>query len=346
MTGARQLTLWSTILILGGSPSLPGQDQPSFSIDVEIVPVIATVRDKEGHLVTDLEKGDFILEEEGEPQEIRYFARETDLPLTIGLLIDSSLSQRSVLQEEREASYQFLEQVLLPERDLVFVISFDVDVELLQDLTNDLSPLQDSLQDVRLPNEGGRRQQVGTVLYDAVFLSADELLREQSGRKALILLSDGVEFRSMTDSQGAIEAAQRSDTLIYGIRYYDEHSYSRSGGGGMGRGGGGRGRSGRFPGGGPGGGPGGSPGGWGGGRPRDGEEVLTELTEETGGSLFEVSKKLSLKEIFNQIEAELRSQYILGYTPKDSESGDYRRIKVKTRNKKLDVQSRAGYYAK
>lgn len=273
---ARHLTLWSTLLIFGFSPSLPGQDQPSFSIDVDIVPVIATVRDKEGHLVTDLEKGDFILEEEGKPQQIEYFARESDLPLTIGLLIDSSLSQRSVLQEEREASYQFLEQVLRPERDLVFVISFDVDVELLQDLTNNLSPLQDSLQDVRLPSDGGRRQQVGTVLYDAVFLSADELLQEQSGRKALILLSDGVEFRSMTDSQGAIEAAQRSDTIIYGIRYFDERSYSRGAGRGMGRSG--RGRPGGFPGGGPGGGPGGR----GGGRPRDGEEVLKELTEETG----------------------------------------------------------------
>ena len=309
--------------------ALHAQDDPSFKVEVDVVQVIVTVRDQDGRLLTDLTKEDFLIKEDGRPQEIDYFLREADLPLTIGLLVDSSMSQRGILQEEREASFQFLEQVLRPEKDLVFVIGFDVDVELLQDPTNDLKPLRDSLDDIRVPSEGGRQQRIGTVLYDAVFLSADELMSSQSGRKAFIILSDGVEVRSVTDSYTAIEAAQRSDTLIYGIRYYDEKAYA-----GMGRGGG-RGRRS----------PGGRPGGRGGGRSRDGEEVLRELTEATGGGLFQVSKNLSLENIFDQIEEELRSQYILGYAPDiEDSSKSYRRIEVKTRNKKLKVKSRAGYY--
>jgi VWFA-related protein len=330
------------ILVFSGwlFPALYPQDQPSFSVEVDVVPIIVTVRDKDGQLVTNLVRKDFILEEEERLQEIEYFVKEADLPLTLGLLVDSSMSQRTVLEEERKASFQFLQQVLRPDKDQVFVISFDVDVELLQDPTNDLGTLRDSLDEVQLPHSQGRRQQIGTVLYDAVFLSADEIMHDQSGRKALILLSDGVEFRSILDSDDAIEATQRSDTIIYGIRYYDDRSYSR-GRGGMG--GGGWGRPGRFPGGGPGGIPGRNPGGWGGDGPRDGEEVLKELTEETGGSLFEVTKKLSLSQIFDQIEAELRSQYILGYRPTGDSNG-YRRIQVKTKDKSLSVRSRAGYY--
>lgn len=317
-------------------PLLHAQEPSSFSIEVAFVPVVATVRDNDGHLITDLRKEDFILEEQGKRQEIKYFAREADLPLTIGLLVDSSMSQRGILQEEREASFQFLEEVLRPHRDLVFVISFDVDVELLQDLTGDLAPLQASLKEVQVPSSGGRGQQIGTVLYDAVFLSADEIMQEQAGRKAVILLSDGVEFRSMVNSEAAVEAAQRSDTIVYGIRYYDDKAYSRGGRGGMGGGGGRRG----IPGGGPRG-----PGGSGGGKMPDGKAVLNRLSEETGGRLFEVSKKLSLSEIFDEIEEELRSQYILGYTSTDEESDDdYRRITVTTRNKKLKVHSRTGYY--
>ena len=332
----RSISLWAAVAACTLFPLIYAQEQPSYSVEVDIVPIIATVRNDDGQLVADLSREDFVLEEEGRRQEIEYFAREADLPLTIGLLVDSSMSQRRILQEEREASYQFLQQVLRPEKDLVFVISFDVDVELLQDLTNDLTPLQASLEEVQVPSGGDRGQRIGTVLYDSVFLSSDEIMQEQSGRKALILLSDGVEVRSLVDSNAAIEAAQRSDTVIYGIRYYDEDSYSGGGWGGMSRGGG-QGRSGRFPG------PG--PGGTRGGRPPDGKEVLEELSEETGGRLFEVSKKLSLSQIFEEIEEELRSQYILGYTPKEAESnGDYRRITVKTRNKKLKVQSRAGYY--
>jgi VWFA-related protein len=323
-------------------PLLCAQQQPSFSVEVDVLQIVATVRDGEGRLVTNLGKEDFILEEEGSPQEIEYFVRAADLPLTIGLLVDSSMSQRGILQEEREASYRFLDEVLRPEEDRVFVISFDVDAELLQDLTSDLRPLQDSLKEVQVPSSEDRRRRVGTVLYDAVFLSSDEIMQEQSGRKALILLSDGVDFGSLVKPNVAIEAAQRADTIIYGIRYYDKNAYSRAGGG-MGRGG----RGGRPPGSGPGGNPGGRPGGQGGGRPPDGKAVLKELSQETGGTLFEVSKKISLDEVFAQIEEELRNQYIIGFTPKPGDGDDdYRRIRVKTKDKELTVQSRSGYYSK
>jgi VWFA-related protein len=249
------------------------------------------------------------------------------------------MSQRRILQEEREVSFVFFEQVLRPEFDQVFVISFDVDVELLQDLTNKLNSLEDSLRDIRIPSREDSRQ-IGTILFDAVYLAADEVMIGQSGRKAFILISDGVDTGSMISMDTAIESSQREDTIIYSIRFYDEQAYQggRSRGkhpGGMGRG------TGRFPGGG-----GGGPNRRGGGQriPPDGKAILKKLSSETGGTLFEVSKKLALHEVFRRIEEELRNQYILGYRPQDGGSDGFRKIELRTKNKKLKVQTRSGYY--
>ncbi|MFQ5739559.1 MAG: VWA domain-containing protein [Acidobacteriota bacterium] len=299
------------------------QPAPTFSAQVEVVQILATVRDQSGRLVNDLDKEDFILEEEGERQTIQFFSRQSDLPLILGLLVDTSMSQRRILESEREASFQFFEQVLRPEEDLAFVVGFDVEVALLEDLTGSRRKLLAALEDLRVPTRDGAGSlpPIGTVLFDAVFLAADEVLRDQAGRKALVLISDGVDFGSMVSAEEAIEAAQRADSIIYGIRYYDAGSY-------------------RFP----------ARRKWRRRRRKptaDGQKTLKQLSVETGGSLFEVDKKQTLKQIFERIQEELRSQYSIGYTPAANHPGSgFRRLRLKTRNGALRVQSRTGYYPK
>lgn len=336
---------------------------PTFSADVNVVNVFATVRDKEGHIVTNLNKEDFVLQEDGRPQTIRYFSREADLPLTLGLLVDTSLSQWSVLGEERTASYAFFERILREEKDQAFVIHFDREVELLQDLTNSRQKLEKALLALDIPHRdgqtrggggnprggggypgggggyprggsrgggGGLRQLIGTALYDAILLASDELMKKQKGRKALVVLSDGVDSGSKVPITQAIEAAQRSDSLIYSIYFASNEAY---GGGYGGWGGRGMGRR-------------------GGGMPRrqgerpDGRKVLQRLSTETGGTFFEVSKKKPIDKIYQAVDEELRSQYSLGYTPdRPNSEGGYRRITLATDKKGMVVQTREGYYA-
>lgn len=245
------------------------QQAPTISVNVKVVNVLATVRDKQGQIARSLTKDDFTIEEDDRPQTISYFARETDLPLTLGLLVDTSLSQRRVLDQERSASYTFLDQVLRVNKDLAFVIHFDREVELLQDLTSSRQKLQSALGLLQTPQPteergsnspgswpgsgrgggGGRRGGggPGTLLYDAVYLASNELMKQQQGRKALIILSDGVDTGSQETLASAVEAAQRADTLVYSILFTDEEAYGSRGGwgsrGGMGgRGGNGSGR--------------------------------------------------------------------------------------------------------
>ena len=299
-----------------------------------MVNILATVRDEQGRLVNSLTKEDFILEEEGQPQEIEYFSSETDLPLTLGLLVDTSMSQRRILEEERQASYQFLEDILRPESDFAFVMSFDVEAQLLENLTNSQRQLLAALENLQVPTRKDRSG-AGTVLYDSVFLAADEILKFESGRKAMIVISDGVDFGSLVDLDQAIETAQHNDSIIYTVRYYDPEmnmaSRGRAGGGG---------RGGRR---GPGGGRGGNP-----RRPQlpDGEKILERLARETGGSMFEVTTEQSLEEIFQKIEEELRHQYSIGYTSnREGSEKAFRTIRLTTENG-LTVRCREGYYIK
>jgi VWFA-related protein len=324
------------------------QKDTTFSTDVKVVNVLATVRNGKGEIVRDLMKDDFALEEDMRPQTIRYFARETDLPLTLGLLVDVSQSQRRVLGDERRASNTFLNQVLREDKDRAFLIQFERDVELVKDLTSSRKDLEAGVNSLDAPelkrpgddsgsrNDGaGRRgggRGGGTSLYDAVYLASDEVLKKQSGRKAVIVLSDGVDRTSKTTLNGAIESAQRADTLVYSILFADDQEQRGPsfgpvfGGGGMGRGGGRHGGS-RMP---------------QESRP-DGKKILERLSKETGGAFFEVSKKHPLDDILKQIDEELRSQYSLGYTPEASGSG-YRKIHVTVQPKGLLVQARDGYY--
>jgi VWFA-related protein len=341
-----------TSLLMPYQP-LQGQDTPTFSSDVKVVNVLATVRDKHGQIVNNLTKDDFKLEEDGRPQTIRYFARETDLPLKLGLLVDTSMSQRRVLEQERIASYAFLEHLMREDKDKAFVIHFDWDIELLQDLTSSRQKLNAALEKLDNPEfqqsggggypgggGGSHHRGGGTTLYDAVFLASDEIMQKQQGRKALIILSDGVDTGSKVTLTRAIEAAQRANTLVYSILFSDKDAYGGGYGGypggmggGMGRhGGGGMGRGGPV------------------GYPQqshpDGKKVLEQISRETGGRFFEVSKKQSIDQIYASIEEELRNQYSLGYTPDKADAAPgYHKIQLTTTQKDLVVQTRDGYYS-
>src|SRR6202142_501388 len=255
----------------------------TIAIDVKVVTLPVTVRDKHGKIIRDLTKDDFTLQEDGRPQTIKYFSQDTNLPLTLGLLVDTSRSQTNVLDAERNASRSFLEQMLVQEKDKAFLIHFDREVELLQDLTSSREKLQAALDLLKAPSDrersndpndpsnspsgSGSHHGGGTQLYDAVFLASNELMKKQPGRKALIILSDGVDRGSKTFLDGAIESAQRADTVIYSIYFAeprrdhdrDRQGTGRGGGGWPGGGGGGGwpGGGGGYPGGGGRGGPGG-----------------------------------------------------------------------------------------
>ena len=332
--------------------STASSSDAKFSTDVKVVNVLVAVRDKQGKIINDLGKDDFDLSEEGRPQTIRYFTRETDAPLTLGLLVDTSLSQRRVLGEEKDASRRFIEKVLREDRDQTFLIHFDHDTELLQDLTSSRSKLERALDDVQLPDDarpqmrgsggggypggggggypsGGRRSyQAGTTLYDAVQLASDELMRKRMGRKALILLTDGVDQGSKDTLSQAIEAAQRTDTLVYSIWFTgDEQQPMQPAYGGYG----GRRHGGGFP------------------PPTraqgpDGKKILQQISRETGGGFYEVGKKLSIDQIYDRIEEELRNQYSLGFTPDKVDNFGFHKIAVTVKQKGLIVQTREGYY--
>ena len=356
----------------GVAPSMRAQDAAStIAVDVKVVALPVTVRDKHGTIVRDLTKDDFTLQEDGRPQVIRYFSQDTNLPLTLGLLVDTSRSQSNVLDAERNASRSFFDQMLVQPKDKAFLIHFDREVELLQDLTSSHEKLQAALELLKTPSDrersndpndpsnspsgsgSGSHHGGGTQLYDAVFLASNELMKKQQGRKAFIILSDGVDRGSKTYLESAIESAQRADTVVYSIYFADSHRDEGQRPGGMGRGGGG------WPGGGGGGWPGGGggyPGGGGGGRgggqrhpeePRtDGKKVLERISKETGGRFFEVSKKETVGQIYDSIVEELRTQYSMGYTPdKDSTASGYHHVQLQVKRKDLTVQTRDGYYA-
>lgn len=333
---------------------LPSQQSP-ITVNVAAVNLLVTVRDKHGNIVRNLSKDDFSLEQDAKPQTITYFAKESDLPLTLGLLVDTSLSQRRVLDQERTASRSFLDHVLREDKDKAFLIHFDHEVELLEDLTSSRQKLQAAIDQIRTPQfsqtssrggssggsgggpgSRGHGHGGGTLLYDSIYLASDELMKKQQGRKALIILTDGVDRGSKESLTEALETAQRADTLIYCILFADKDEGHGNGGsfGGPRMGGGGMG------------------GGRGGGYPRrteesrpDGKKVLEQLAKTSGGRFFEVSKKETIDKIYADLDEELRSQYVLGYSPDtpDATPG-YHKLRLTVKQKDAQVQTRDGFY--
>lgn len=292
-------------------PTFARDDQePTFTTGVKVVSVLATVTTKQGEIVRDLEQADFAISESGRPQEIRYFSRETDLPLTLGLLIDTSMSQRRLMEAERAASFRFIDRVLREDKDHVFLMQFDLGSILRQPLTSSRKDLEAALTLVDTPtmSELSMGAGDGTSLYDTVIKASNQIMKQRQDRKALILLTDGVDNSSEATLTAAVEAAQRTDTLIYSILFADPGAYGFGGGNGRG--------------------------------------VLQRLSKDTGGGFFEVSKQKTIDQIFAEIEDELRSQYSLGFvSDQPVRSAEFRKLQVATKRKGMVVRSRDRYWA-
>jgi VWFA-related protein len=356
-------------------------DQPAATLKIQAREVVlpVTVRDKHGALVSSLQMTDFTLTEDGRPQTIKSFTRETDLPFLLGLLVDTSRSVSGAMESERKAAGKFVDQMLPAEAksakagDQAFLLHFDHEVELLEDFTNSREKLHRELEamgpsraaqndtqgpETRDDDRGSRpsARRGGTQLYDAIFLAADELMKPKQGRKALVVFSDGADRGSKETLNDAVDAADRAGLAVYTIYFKGEQE---NGGFGNGNPGGGHhgGMGGGWPGGGGGGYPGGGGGypGGGGGQRRpdtrseagvDGKKIMEKIAERTGGRFFEAKKKDNLDEIYDQIAEELRGQYLLTYTPDQVDNdGGFHKIALKASKDDVQVVTREGYYA-
>ncbi|HVN17692.1 MAG TPA: VWA domain-containing protein [Dongiaceae bacterium] len=293
----------------------------TLKVNVNVVQLFFNVKDKHGALIPNLNKDDFQIFEDGKAQTIKYFTAESNLPLTLGIMIDSSGSQRNVIDMEKEVGGAFLRQILT-DKDEAYVMSFDITVDLLQDFTRDTHRLQAALNKAKvnvdytsggIPGMGGgpvpTHNAPGTLLYDAVYLSSHDMLSKEVGRKAMILLTDGQDEGSKLRIQDAIEAAQKADAIVYVLLCADRGFYGGFGG-------------------------------------YSGEGDMRKLTEQTGGRVINVGNKFDkLKEAFDQIAKELRSQYNVGYVPTNLKlDGTYRKLEIKNKDN-YKIQARAGYYA-
>ena len=302
-----------------------GQQAPvaTFKAQSEVVQIFFNVKDKKGALIPNLPQSNFDILEDGKPQTIKYFSPESNLPLTLGILIDSSGSQQNVLGMEQEVGGAFLNDVMT-DKDVAFVIDFNIRVSLLQDFTSSVRRLKAALNSVKIdsggqgavsgiPGMGGgpvptRGTPKGTLLYDAVYLGAHDQMGQQVDRKAMILLTDGEDQGSDYKIRDAIAAAQKSDTIVYVLLCADRRAY------GFGE--------------------------------YSGDSDMKKLTEATGGRVIEVGNKMAkLKAAFDQISQELRSQYYIGYIPTNtSKDGGFRKVEIKSKDP-YKIQTRGGYYA-
>lgn len=315
----RQLLACCAALALS-SPSFPqsaGQDQgqgPVIKTEVNLVNVFATVRDKNKRIITDLKQDDFKISEDGHEEKIAFFSKEMNLPITLGLLLDTSGSEQNMLPAIQDGGSRFLHRVL-KKGDEAMIISFDSDVDLLSDFTDDRSILDRAINKARINIPGGGMMAgnpgpiggssniTGTALYDAIYLACGDKLNGEAGRKAIVIVTDAQDEGSKTRLEEAVEAAQRTDTVIHVLLVYDPRYGGNTG-------------------------------------------VAHKLTEDTGGRLIIVNSEKKLEEAFDQISEELRSQYMLGYYPtNNTKDGKFRKIKVDMTNHDLKVLARKGYYA-
>jgi len=282
---------------------------PQIRVQVNLVNLFATVRDKHKAIVTGLTQDDFQVYEDGQLQEITNFSAESNLPITLGILMDTSGSEYYMLSGEKEAGSRFLGRVLR-KGDLAMIMTFDTDVDLLADFTDDRGLLDRAINRAKinvpvggvivqgpLPTSGSG----GTNFYDAVYLAAHDKLSSEAGRKAIVVLTDAEDTGSKLQLGDAIEAAQRTDTVV--------HILLVAADGGD-------------------------------------QSVARRLTDDTGGRMIIVRSERNLEQAFDQISEELRSQYTIGYTPTNKKhDGSYRKIRVEMKNKDYSVLTRRGYYA-
>jgi VWFA-related protein len=302
------------------TPPAPEQTEENhpfetLKVNVDVVNIYCTVKDKHGALIPNLKKEDFELKEDGTKQNIKYFNAETDQPLTLGILMDTSGSLMQVIPAEKEIGGAFLSQVLTP-KDIAFFMTFDVDVELAQDFTSSVHQLRKAMDSahVNVPPSGPTiargpfptsNDTRSTALYDAIYLAANEKLSREVGRKAMIIMSDGVDEGSKVRLNEAVETAQKADAICY-VLLFTRGIYGTQG-----------------------------------------EGYMRKVAEDTGGRVFEIDRVESLKTAFDQIASELRTQYGIGYTPTNGKKdGTFRKIEIHATGKDgYKVQARRGYYA-
>lgn len=293
---------------------IEGLDTQTLKVTVNLVNVYFSVRDKNGY-ITNLHKDDCSIQEDKVPQTIKNFTQEKKLPLTIGLLLDTSGSQRNVLPMEQDAGAEFLKDVLTP-KDEAFLISFDINVDLLADYTNSPREIQRAINKASI-NTGagtgsvtGNSTPRGTLLYDAVYLAAHDKLSQEAGRKVIVILTDGEDQGSQETIKTAIEAAQKANTIVYVILIADRGFYGSYG------------------------------------MVYSGAGEMEKLSHETGGRVINVGNNAKkLQEAFDQIQDELRTQYLASYTPTNGKTdGTFRTLNIACA-KDTKVQARKGYYA-
>ncbi|MGB2633737.1 MAG: VWA domain-containing protein [Candidatus Acidiferrum sp.] len=287
---------------------------PTIKAEVNLVNIFATVRDKNKRIVTDLKQDNFKVFEDNHEETISFFSKEMNLPITLGLLLDTSGSEQYMLGAIQDAGARFLHRVLR-KGDEAMIMSFDTDVDLLADFTDDRGILDRAINKARINTPGGGyiagnpgpvggQDMVGTALYDAIYLACGEKLNGEAGRKAIVVVTDAEDEGSKVRLEEAIEAAQKTDTVIHVLFVADRH--------------------------------------FGGGRP----DVAHKLAEETGGRMIAVNSDKKFEEAFDQISEELRSQYTLGYYPSNTtKDGKFRKIRVDVDNHEFKVLARKGYYA-
>src|SRR5262245_16131515 len=296
-------------------PAAEGQEEQAIRLGTQLVTVPFNVTDKKNRYINDLAKGDIEILEDNKPQELFSFERQTDLPITIAMLIDISLSQEYTLPEEISTGQRFFKRVLRPRKDLAAIVTFEHESVLVQDLTSDLDKLTRALDSVRLPAQSAAMRRPGgtppinnsgvgsTAMYDSIYSVASELLRREAGRRVIILVTDGEDTASGVKLKEAIERTWRSEIICYSIGI----------GGPMGVDSG----------------------------------TLKKIAAETGGRAFFPRSEEDLDKAYAQIDEDLRSQYVLAYTPTNGvRDGSFRTIQVKVKNHSdLTVRHRRGYFA-
>jgi VWFA-related protein len=298
-------------------PQQPESSGQTIKSEVGLVNMFATVRDKSKRIVSDLKKEDFRIVEDNQDQKISFFSKEVALPITLGLLLDTSGSEQDMLPAIQEAGGTFLHRVLR-KGDEAMVLSFDSNVDLLSDFTDDRAQLDRAVHRARInvpsggsiagnPGPVGTLPITGTALYDAIYLACSEKLNTEAGRKAIVIVTDAQDEGSKVRIEEAIEAAQRTNTVIHIILVADPHYGANTG-------------------------------------------AARKMAEETGGRVLIARSEKKLMEAFDEISEELRSQYTLGYYPTNAvRDGKFRKIKVEAANHELKVElkvlTRRGYYA-
>ncbi len=300
------------------TPDNAGQEPiTTLKLKTSVVAVSAVVRGKNGEPAPGLSKDDFILKQDGKEVPIRYFSQGSDLPLTFAVMVDTSSSQHAFIGDETLASDVFFETMLGHSRenaqDRALLVQFASNILNLAPLTGSPNRLHLALLRLEQPHPalpGGG----GTLLYDAIAKTSREWLAGQTGRKAIVLLTDGDDHGSRLTLEQALEAAQRADVSIYAVFYSLDgfgslHPQSRLGG-------------------------------------AAGHAALEQLATATGGRVFTVTPAFGLHAIYEQIGEDLRLQYEIGYTPPaDTRPDSFHRIELKARDRKLNVQARVGFYS-